>query len=147
MNYSDREFTELMETTTPTTSDAEKATIQYLRALDMKDTVEKALETAKSLMLEAYASAGIDECVTEGKRVVAVEAVRRNFDAKTLRTLVSEDTFTMVTKTSVESKAFDKAMEKGIIAPEVEQAVVKPTFYTAIRVSDNAVSTAEELAV
>ena len=71
-----------METTKSTTSDAEKATIQYLRALEMKESVEKAMETAKSLMLESYASAGIDECVVEGKRVVAVEAVRRNFDAK-----------------------------------------------------------------
>lgn len=137
-----------METiTTPTMTDAEKATIQYLRALEMKDTVEKALETAKSLLLESYASAGIEDCVVEGKRVLTVEAVRRNFDAKALRGLVSDDTFTLVTKVTVESKAFDKAMEKGLIAPEVEQAVVKPTFYTAIRVSDNAVSSAEELAV
>lgn len=137
-----------METiTTPTLTDAEKATIQYLRALEMKDTVEKALETAKSLLLESYATAGIDECVAEGKRVVAVEAVRRNFDAKALRPLVADDVFTMVTKVTVESKAFDKAMEKGLITSEVEQAVVKPTFYTAIRVSDNAVATADELAV
>ena len=137
-----------METiTTPTLTDAEKATVQYLRALEMKDTVEKALETAKSLLLESYASAGIEDCVVEGKRVMTVEAVRRNFDAKALRGLVSDDTFTLVTKVTVESKAFDKAMEKGLIAPEVEQAVVKPTFYTAIRVSDNAVSSAEELAV
>jgi hypothetical protein len=142
-----KEFTEPMETTTPITSDAEKATIQYLRALEMKETVEKALETAKSLLLESYASAGIEECVAEGKRVVAVEAVRRNFDAKALRPLVSDDTFTLVTKVTVESKAFDKAMEKGLISPEVEQAVVKPTFYTAIRISDNAVSSAEELTV
>lgn len=137
-----------METiTTPTLTDAEKATVQYLRALEMKDTVEKALETAKSLLLESYASAGIEDCVVEGKRVMTVEAVRRNFDAKALRGLVSDDTFTLVTKVTVESKAFDKAMEKGLIAPEVEEAVVKPTFYTAIRVSDNAVSSAEELAV
>lgn len=137
-----------METiTTPTLTDAEKATIQYLRALEMKDTVEKALETAKSLLLESYASAGIEDCVVEGKRVLTVEAVRRNFDAKALRGLVSDDTFTLVTKVTVESKAFDKAMEKGLITPEVEEAVVKPTFYTAIRVSDNAVSSAEELAV
>jgi len=136
-----------METTTPKMNDAEKATIQYLRALEMKDTVEKALETAKALMLESYASAGIDECIAEGKRVVAVEAVRRNFDAKALRPLVNDDVFTLVTKVTVESKAFDKAMEKGLIPSDVEQAVVKPTFYTAIRVSDNAVSSAEELAV
>lgn len=137
-----------METiTTHTMTDAEKATIQYLRALEMKDTVEKALETAKSLLLESYASAGIEDCVVEGKRVVAVEQVRRNFDAKALRGLISEDTFTLVTKLTVESKAFDKAMEKGLIAPEVEQAVVKPTHFTAVRVFDNAVSSAEELAV
>ena len=65
-----------------------------------------------------------------------IDAVRRNFDAQALESLVSAKTYREVTKTAVEPKAFDKARKAGEIDESVETAVVKPTPYTRIVVKD-----------
>jgi hypothetical protein len=113
---------------------------QYISALQALETAEKAVAVAKELLTEAYADNGVNSVEAEGKSVMLVEAVRRNFDAQALEGLVTAKVFTAVTKTAVEPKAFDKARKSGEISEEVETAVVKPTPYTRIVVKDLAES-------
>jgi hypothetical protein len=109
---------------------------QYISALEAQASAEKAVAVAKELLTEAYAEHGVNSVEAEGKSVMLVEAIRRNFDATALEALVSAKTYREVTKTAVEPKAFDKARKAGDIAESVEQAVVKPTPYTRIVVKD-----------
>jgi hypothetical protein len=109
---------------------------QYISALQALESAEQAVAVAKELLTEAYADNGVNSVEAEGKSVMLVEAVRRNFDAQALETLISAKTFREVTKVAVEPKAFDKARKSGDISEEVETAVVKPTPYTRIVVKD-----------
>jgi nitrate reductase NapAB chaperone NapD len=116
---------------------------QYISALEAQASAERAVAVAKELLTEAYAEHGVNSVEAEGKSVMLIEAVRRNFDAQALETLVSAKTFREVTKTAVEPKAFDKARKSGEIDESVETAVVKPSPYTRIVVKDLAVSATE----
>ena len=93
---------------------------------------DKAMATAKKLLEETYAEMGVTDVTIEGVKVAIVEATRRNFDAEALKGLIVATAFEAVTKTSVEPKAFDKAVKAGTIAPEVEAQVVTGTAYTRI---------------
>jgi hypothetical protein len=113
---------------------------QYLSALQALESAEKAVAVAKELLTEAYSENGVNSVEAEGKSVMLIEAVRRNFDAQALETLISAKTFREVTKVAVEPKSFDKARKAGEISEEVETAVVKPSPYTRIVVKDLAES-------
>jgi hypothetical protein len=99
-------------------------------------SAEKAVAVAKELLTEAVAEAGVNEVTIDGKKVALITAVRRNFLVEKLKGLVTATTFEAVTKTAVEPKAFDKAMKAGDISAEIEEAVVNPTAYTRIVVTD-----------
>jgi hypothetical protein len=94
-------------------------------------------------LTEAVAEAGVNEVTVDGKKVALITAVRRNFLVEKLKGLVTATTFEAVTKTAVEPKAFDKAKKAGDISAEIEEAVVNPTAYTRIVVTD----IAEEVSV
>lgn len=114
----------------------EKVAVQYLSAKKAVEMAEQAMAVAKQLLEDTYAEQGITEVTVDGMKVAIVEAVRRNFDAEALKGLIVGTTFEAVTKTSVEPKAFDKAVKAGIIAPEVEAQVVKGTPYTRITTAE-----------
>ena len=116
---------------------------QYVAALEALSSAEKAVAVAKELLTEAVAEAGVSEVTIDGKKVAIITAVRRNFLVEKLKGLVTASTFEAVTKTAVEPKAFDKAMKAGDISAEIEEAVVNPTAYTRIVVTD----IAEEVSV
>lgn len=116
---------------------------QYVAALEALSSAEKAVAVAKELLTEAVAEAGINEVTVDGKKVALIMAVRRNFLVEKLKGLVTATTFEAVTKTAVEPKAFDKAKKAGDISAEIEEAVVNPTAYTRIVVTD----IAEEVSV
>jgi len=116
---------------------------QYVAALEALSSAEKAVAVAKELLTEAVAEAGVSEVTIDGKKVAIITAVRRNFLVEKLKGLVTATTFEAVTKTAVEPKAFDKAMKAGDISAEIEEAVVNPTAYTRIVVTD----IAEEVSV
>ena len=109
---------------------------QYVAALEALSSAEKAVAVAKELLTEAGAEAGVSEVTIDGKKVAIITAVRRNFLVEKLKGLVNANTFEAVTKTAVEPKAFDKAMKAGDISAEIEEAVVNPTAYTRIVVTD-----------
>jgi hypothetical protein len=109
---------------------------QYVAALEALSSAEKAVAVAKELLTEAVAEAGVSEVTIDGKKVAIITAVRRNFLVEKLKGLVNANTFEAVTKTAVEPKAFDKAMKAGDISAEIEEAVVNPTAYTRIVVTD-----------
>jgi hypothetical protein len=110
----------------------EKVAIQYLAAKQAVEMADKAMATAKKLLEETYAEMGVTDVTIDGVKVAIVEATRRNFDAEALKGLIVATAFEAVTKTSVEPKAFDKAVKAGTIAPEVEAQVVTGTAYTRI---------------
>jgi hypothetical protein len=116
---------------------------QYVAALEALSSAEKAVAVAKELLTEAVAEAGVSEVTIDGKKVAIITAVRRNFLVEKLKGLVNANTFEAVTKTAVEPKAFDKAKKAGDISAEIEEAVVNPTAYTRIVVTD----IAEEVSV
>ena len=116
---------------------------QYVAALEALSSAEKAVAVAKELLTEAVAEAGVNEVTVDGKKVALITAVRRNFLVEKLKGLVTATTFEAVTKTAVEPKAFDKAKKAGDISAEIEEAVVNPTAYTRIVVTD----IAEEVSV
>ena len=116
---------------------------QYVAALEALSSAEKAVAVAKELLTEAVAEAGVNEVTVDGKKVALITAVRRNFLVEKLKGLVTATTFEAVTKTAVEPKAFDKATKEGDISAEIEEAVVNPTAYTRIVVTD----IAEEVSV
>jgi hypothetical protein len=116
---------------------------QYVAALEALSSAEKAVAVAKELLTEAVAETGVSEVTIDGKKVALITAVRRNFLVEKLKGLVTATTFEAVTKTAVEPKAFDKAMKAGDISAEIEEAVVNPTAYTRIVVTD----IAEEVSV
>ena len=116
---------------------------QYVAALEALSSAEKAVAVAKELLTEAVAEAGVNEVTVDGKNVALITAVRRNFLVEKLKGLVTATTFEAVTKTAVEPKAFDKAKKAGDISAEIEEAVVNPTAYTRIVVTD----IAEEVSV
>lgn len=120
----------------PTTPTVLVATA-YANALRVQKQAEEAVARAKDALLATYAEAGITAEVTaDGNTVTLTEAVRRNFHAEALEALVSYATFRQVTKFAVEPKAWDKAKKDGLVTAEVEDAIVTPTPYTRINVTE-----------
>ena len=119
-----------------TLSHTERAGKQYLAALEAQRSAEKAVELAKELLQQSMSTEGTNEVTIEGKRIQAVEAIRRNFHADILEGLVTASVFREVTKVSVEPKAFDKALKNGIIDLAIEEQVMTPTPYTRIVVAE-----------
>ena len=98
---------------------------QYISALEAQASAEKAVAVAKELLTEAYAEHGVNSVEAEGKSVMLIDAVRRNFDAQALEALVSAKVYREVTKTAVEPKAFDKARKAGIFLPNTNNCQYK----------------------
>jgi hypothetical protein len=125
-----------MTTLTTTESMSERASRIYLMALNAQKNADKMVEQAKEELQRAFASEGTDNATVDGRKVSAVEAIRRNFHADVLEGLVTATIFREVTKIAVEPKAFDKALKNGLIDLSIEEQVMTPTPYTRIVVAE-----------
>ena len=125
-----------MTTLTTTESMSERASRIYLMALNAQKNADKMVEQAKEELQRAFASEGTDNATVDGRKVSAVEAIRRNFHADFLEGLVTATIFREVTKIAVEPKAFDKALKNGLIDLSIEEQVMTPTPYTRIVVAE-----------
>jgi hypothetical protein len=125
-----------MTTITTTESMSERASRIYLMALNAQKNADKMVEQAKEELQRAFASEGTDNATVDGRKVSAVEAIRRNFHTDVLEGLVTATIFREVTKIAVEPKAFDKALKNGLIDLSIEEQVMTPTPYTRIVVAE-----------
>jgi len=125
-----------MTTLTTTESMSERASRIYLMALNAQKNADKMVEQAKEELQRAFASEGTDNATVDGRKVSAVEAIRRNFHTDVLEGLVTATVFREVTKIAVEPKAFDKALKNGLIDLSIEEQVMTPTPYTRIVVAE-----------
>ena len=125
-----------MTTLTTTESMSQRASRIYLMALNAQKNADKMVEQAKEELQRAFASEGTDNATVDGRKVSAVEAIRRNFHADVLEGLVTATIFREVTKIAVEPKAFDKALKNGLIDLSIEEQVMTPTPYTRIVVAE-----------
>lgn len=115
---------------------SERASRIYLMALNAQKNADKMVEQAKEELQRAFASEGTDNATVDGRKVSAVEAIRRNFHTDVLEGLVTATIFREVTKIAVEPKAFDKALKNGLIDLSIEEQVMTPTPYTRIVVAE-----------
>lgn len=114
-----------------------------LQAGQMFLEAERALEVAKQakaqaeeILKEALAKNGTETVIVGNEKVMLITANRRSYNLKTLTDMVSSATLKKVTKTEVDSKKFQSAVELGIIKSDVAEAVTKSTPYTQFRVYD-----------
>jgi len=114
---------------------ADKACEAYLAALSAKEKAEQACETARELLISAFADEGINEQECGELRVALSHRSRRSFAVEKLRKVVSPAVFRRLTKSSVDTKAWDSALEKGEIPAKVIKAVVTETEYVAVLVT------------
>ena len=112
------------------------ASKQYVAALEAEAAAKRAVATAKELLVEASERAGRPTCVVDGKAVTITQAIRRSFSLDALRDLVDSAVFAVVTKTSVDSKSFDRLRQNGSIAATVEDAVTNGTPYVRVNITD-----------
>ena len=125
-----------MTTISTTESMSERASRIYLMALNAQKNADKMVEQAKEELQRAFASEGTDNATVDGRKVSAVEAIRRNFHTDVLEGLVTATIFREVTKIAVEPKAFDKALKNGLIDLSIEEQVMTTTPYTRIVVAE-----------
>jgi hypothetical protein len=114
-----------------------------LQAGQMFLEAERALEVAKQakaqaeeILKEALAKNGTETVIVGNEKVMLITANRRSYNLKTLTDMVSSATLKKVTKTEVDSKKFQSAVELGLIKGDVAEAVTKSTPYTQFRVYD-----------
>ena len=119
-----------------TTHSSHASAVAYLKARRIFEEAEKAKKQAEAELKLAFASEGIDFTVVDGQMVKVVVGERTNYDADTLRDLISAPLFKKVTKASVDGKMFQSAVDMGTIKPEVVEAVTSVTEYTQVRVTD-----------
>jgi len=114
-----------------------------LQAGQMFLEAERALEVAKQakaqaeeILKEALAKNGTETVIVGNEKVMLITANRRSYNLKTLTDMVSSATLKKVTKTEIDGKKFQSAVELGIIKSDVAEAVTKSTPYTQFRVYD-----------
>lgn len=112
----------------------QQAVEAYLLALTAKEKAEQAHETARELLVGVFATHGIDEFTHEEIKVAVSPSERRSFALDKLRKAVSPALFRKVTKPSVDTKAWDSAVEKGEIPSRVIKSVVEITNYVRVLV-------------
>jgi len=112
-----------------------------LQAGQMFLEAERALEVAKQakaqaeeILKEALAKNGTESVIVGNEKVMLITANRRSYNLKTLTELVNGATLKKVTKTEIDGKKFQSAVELGLIKADVAEAVTKHTPYTQFRV-------------
>jgi CRISPR/Cas system CMR subunit Cmr4 (Cas7 group RAMP superfamily) len=108
----------------------------FLEAERALEVAKQAKAQAEEILKEALAKNGTETVIVGNEKVMLITANRRSYNLKTLTDMVSSATLKKVTKTEVDSKKFQSAVELGIIKSDVAEAVTKTTPYTQFRVYD-----------
>ena len=113
----------------------DRAIADLIALRDKEKEIEQAKKQAEALIVTLFSEAGIDHYETSDRVRVAVEdRPRRSFDLDTLLTNLPATVLNMVLKQTVDSSAFDSAVETGLVpTPVVEQAVTT-SYSTQVRV-------------
>lgn len=120
-----------MATTNP---EITKAVEAFLHATTAKEQAEQAHELARATLVDLFALNGINEITHEELTVSVTPSERRSWDLTKLRKFVTPALFRKVTKPSVDTKAWDSAVEKGEIPNKVIKVVVETTNYVRVLV-------------
>jgi hypothetical protein len=113
----------------------EQATEAYLQALSLKEQAEKAHDEARELLIIVYAEFGVTDAECGELAVKVSPAQRRSFDVEKLREQVSAPLFRAITKPSVDTSAFDRAVSEGKVSAKVVRACTKVTSSVRVLVS------------
>jgi hypothetical protein len=116
----------------PMEKEVSKATKAFLNALTAKEQAEQAHDEAKELLLAVYAKHGVDTLDYEEINIKISPSDRRSFDIEKLRDLISAPLFRTVTKPSVDTSAWDRAVKEGKVPAKVVKAITSVT--TSVRV-------------
>ena len=109
---------------------------KFLEAQKALEVAQQAKAQAEEILKEALAKNGTDTVIVGNEKVALITASRRSYNIKTLTELVSSAVLKKVTKTEIDSKKFQSAVELGVIKADVAEAVTKNTPYTQFRVYD-----------
>ena len=107
-----------------------------LQAREILAQATEALNQAEANFKLDLAKAGTDFAIVDGVKVAVIKGERPSYDAEALKALVSDKTFKMVTKATVDSKKFKSALDLGTIKADIAEAVTKVTAYEQIRVTE-----------
>lgn len=119
------------------------ATKAYLEARKAFEQAELIKKQAEAEMKQALAREGVDFSIVDGVKVSVVQGERPNYNAETLRGLVSEEVFETVTKVAVDGSKMKSAIKVGMVTAEVAEAVTEVTYYEQVRVSELAEAKAD----
>lgn len=104
-----------------------EVTEAFLNALTARERAEQAHDEARELLLAVYAKHGVDTLDYEEVNIKVSPSERRSYDTEKLRGLISAPLFRTVTKPSVDTPAWDRAVREGKVSPKVVKAVVSVT--------------------
>jgi len=116
--------------------EAQEGLVAAQRVLDARTALANVKEMLKDAE-DAFKALDVSVELPDGTLVTRIDADRRTINADRLRVFLTADVFDRVTKVAVNHKAFDAAVEVGLIhedAVEVEAAITR-TPYTAIRIT------------
>lgn len=116
------------------------ATTAIIEARRAADAAEKALKAAQAAFVDAAEQAGVEYVETDdGIRVAVEHRPRRTIDLSVLKDNLPLAVVAEVIKESVDTKAFDAAVELGAIAEGVADKAVTVKTSTQVRVYGDAV--------
>ena len=104
-----------------------EATEAFLNALTAREQAEQAHDEARELLLAVYAKHGVDTLDYAELNLKVSPSDRRSFDTEKLRGLISAPLFRTVTKPTVDTSAWDRAVKEGTVSAKVVKAVVSVT--------------------
>lgn len=104
-----------------------EASEAFLNALTAKEQAEKAHDEARELLLAVFAKHGVDTLDYAEINIKVSPSERRSYDVEKLRGLISAPLFRTVTKPTVDTPAWDRAVREGKVASKVVKAVVSVT--------------------
>lgn len=111
------------------------AVAELLALRDKEKQIEEAKRAAEAELIVLFQECGIDHYETTDKVRVAVEnRPRRSFDMDTLLAHLPATVLNMVLKQTVDSSAFDSAVETGLVPTPVVEQAVKTSYSTQVRV-------------
>lgn len=113
----------------------DRAIADLLALRDKEKEIEQAKRDTEALLVALFDDAGIDHYETADKVRVAVEnRPRRSFDMDSLLANLPATVLNMVLKQTVDSSAFDSAVETGLVPTPVVEQAVKTSYSTQVRV-------------
>lgn len=118
--------------------DATEAVLAARKAAQDADVARKAAEAEFVALME---DAGLTHVETsDGIRIAVEVRPSKKYDAALASDLLGEDTFTRVVKAVIDAKAWNAAVEVGLIDSEVAEKVTTVTHSTQVRVYGDGVA-------